>query len=152
MTTDYTLTTEGKYAYDYPRAAHTSDAILLAKTQFGTFVLLIRRGHNPDAGKWAFPGGFMEMNETCEQAARRELTEETSLKLDMPFQLVGVYSDPERDPRGRVVTTAYMVVLAQCQPAKAADDAAEARWFDVTDLPPLAFDHSKILKDALSKI
>ncbi|MBQ0007289.1 MAG: NUDIX hydrolase [bacterium] len=152
MTIDYTQTPEGKYAYDYPRAAHTSDAIVMAKTQFGTFVLLIKRGHNPDAGKWAFPGGFMEMTETCEQAARRELAEETGLTLNVPFQLVGVYSDPERDSRGRIVTTAYMALLAQCQPAKAADDATEARWFDINDLPQLAFDHAKILKDAIEKI
>ena len=152
MTTDYVMTPDGKYAYDYPRAMHTSDTMVLAKTNFGIFVLLVKRAHQPEMGKWAFPGGFMDMNETTEQCARRELKEEAGLQLDVDFRLVGVYSDVNRDPRGRVVTTAYMALLSKCEPAKAGDDAAEAQWFNIDDLPKLAFDHDKMLRDALEMV
>ena len=152
MTIDYEKTAEGKYAYKYPRAAHTSDTLVLAKTNFGIFVLLVKRGNQPEMGKWAFPGGFMNMDETTEQCARRELKEGTGLVLDVDFRLVGVYSDIDRDPRGRVVTTSYLALLSKCEPAKAGDDAAEIQWFNLDDLPKLAFDHDKMLKDALAMI
>ena len=112
-----------------------------------TGVLLIRRGIDPCRGQWAFPGGFMNIDETAEAAARRELEEETGLRVDLLTQ-VGAFSAVDRDPRERVVTVAYFATLPFPMPVKGADDAAEARWFSLRSLPLLAFDHADILKKA----
>jgi 8-oxo-dGTP diphosphatase len=108
-------------------------------------VLLIRRKHPPFAGMWAIPGGFVEMDESLEAAARRELLEEASVRISGLRQLQ-TFGDPKRDPRGRVIS---VVFLAQVDPRKlnprAADDAAEVAWHDLRHPPPLAFDHAKIL-------
>ena len=109
-------------------------------------VLLIQRGNEPYKGYWAFPGGFLEMDETVARCAERELEEETGIVLTS-MQLVGVYSDVERDPRGRVVTAAYAAMTTMPE-ANAADDAAAAQWWPLNALPELAFDHDKILADA----
>ena len=113
-------------------------------------VLFVRRGNEPFKGCWALPGGFMEMDETIEQCAVRELEEETGLRatVDM-LRLVGVYSAPGRDPRGRTVTAAYALSLPDAaSKAKAGDDAAALGWFSLSALPPLAFDHADILRAA----
>ena len=116
-------------------------------------VLLVRRGNEPFKDCWALPGGFMEMDETIEHCAVRELEEETGLRatVDM-LRLVGVFSAPGRDPRGRTVTAAY----AFCMPdaatkAKAGDDAAALAWFPLSALPPLAFDHADVLRVAFER-
>lgn len=144
---DYKLTEDGLYAYQYPRASVTADAVLFAEKQSQLYVLLIQRGNDPYKGYWAFPGGFLNMDETVARCAERELEEETSIVLT-GMQLSGVYSDVERDPRGRVITAAYTAMTTMPQ-ATAADDAAAAQWWPLNELPPLAFDHDKILADAM---
>ncbi len=109
-------------------------------------VLLIRRAGPPFAGSWALPGGFVEVGERCEDACRREAQEETGLRVET-VALLGVYSDPMRDPRGHTVSAVYLCRVVGGEPA-GADDAAEARWFaEVTDVA-LAFDHARVLADA----
>ena len=143
---DYTKTSDGLYAYQYPRASVTADAVLFAEKDGQMYVLLIQRGNDPYKGYWAFPGGFLNMDETVARCAERELEEETGIVLT-GMQLVGIYSDVERDPRGRVITAAYATMTTMPE-ANAADDAAAAQWWPLNDLPPLAFDHDKILVDA----
>ena len=147
---DYKKTDDGLYAYQYPRASVTADAVLFAEKDGQTYVLLIQRGNDPYKGYWAFPGGFLNMDETVARCAERELEEETGIRLT-GMQLVGIYSDVERDPRGRVITAAYTAMTAMPQ-AVAADDAAAARWWPLSALPQLAFDHDKILADTRQKI
>ena len=144
---DYTKTSDGLYAYRYPRASVTADSVLFAKRDGQTFVLLIQRGNEPYKGYWAFPGGFLEMNETVARCAERELEEETRIVLT-GMQLVGIYSDVERDPRGRVITAAYTAMTTMPE-ATAADDAAAAKWWPLNALPKLAFDHETMLRDAM---
>ena len=144
--TDYKLTEDGLYAYQYPRASVTADAVLFAEKEGQMYVLLIQRGNDPYKGYWAFPGGFLNMDETVARCAERELEEETGIVLT-GMQLVGVYSDVERDPRGRVITAAYAAMTTMPE-ATAADDAAVAKWWPLNALPQLAFDHETILRDA----
>ena len=114
-------------------------------------VLLVRRGNEPYKGCWALPGGFMEMDESIERCAVRELMEETGLAVDEKrLRLIGVYSAPGRDPRGRTVTAAYSIDVEDDPQATAGDDAAEVRWWPVSALPPLAFDHAEIIAAALA--
>lgn len=113
-------------------------------------VLLVRRGNDPYKGCWALPGGFMEMDETIEHCAVRELAEETGLNVsEQDIRLIGVYSAPGRDPRGRTVTAAYAISIENAT-ALAGDDAAEVRWWPLNALPPLAFDHAQIVSDGVS--
>lgn len=131
------------YTYEYPRPMLTADCVV---SRPNGEVLLIRRGNDPFKGFWALPGGFMEMDETLEQCAVRELQEETGLQVDVSdLRLLGVFSAPGRDPRGRTVTAAYAVQLSADTAAIAGDDAAEVRWWPCSALPPLAFDHAEIL-------
>ena len=143
---DYKLTEDGLYAYRWPRASVTADAVLFAEKDGQMHVLLIQRGSDPYKGYWAFPGGFLEMDETVARCAERELEEETGIVLT-GMQFVGIYSDVERDPRGRVITAAYTAMTTMTE-ATAADDAAAAQWWPINALPKLAFDHKTILKDA----
>ena len=109
MTPDYIKTPEG-YAYKYPRAAMTADAVIFGFDGYELQVLLIQRGIEPYKGRWAFPGGFMRMDETIEECAMRELHEETGL-LSPYMQQLGIFSDVDRDPRGRIVTTAFYALV-----------------------------------------
>ena len=143
---DYKRTEDGLYAYEYPRASVTADAVLFAEKEGQIYVLLIKRGNEPYKGYWAFPGGFLNMDETVARCAERELEEESGIVLT-GMQLVGIYSDVERDPRGRVITAAYTAMTTMPE-AVASDDAAAAQWWPLNDLPELAFDHDKILADA----
>ncbi|MFH0860308.1 MAG: NUDIX hydrolase [Candidatus Altiarchaeota archaeon] len=113
-------------------------------------ILLIRRGNQPFKGMWALPGGFVEYGERVEDAVVREVYEETSIKVKVR-ELLGVYSDPGRDPRGHSVSIVFLCERLSGEPA-GGDDAAECRMFDVEKLPELAFDHWKIVSDALSCI
>ena len=138
------------YSYDYPRPAVTADCIVMTR-ETDPKVLLIERGHEPFIGCWAFPGGFMNMDETTEQCAIRELEEETGLKIT-DIQQLGAYSKVDRDPRGRTITVAYLAFVDKPLPVKGQDDAAKAQWFSVKELPKLAFDHENIMMDALKRL
>ncbi len=119
----------------------------------GPEVLLIKRGREPYKGRWAFPGGFIEEEETFEESARRELLEETTVEVG-GLVFLGLYGDPGRDPRGRTITAAYYAVADRkklAQP-RGGDDADEARWFAAAAPPPLAFDHDRVLADALARL
>lgn len=109
-------------------------------------VLLIRRGHAPFKGKYALPGGFVDVGETVEDACRRELLEETGVKVKR-LELLGVYSDPKRDPRGHTCSVAYLARVARATP-RAGDDAAAAEWVEDWAKADVAFDHALILRDA----
>ena len=135
-----------EYIYKYPRPAVTADCVVITNEPLPK-VLLIQRGADPYKGAWAFPGGFMNMDETTEQCAIRELEEETGLKVTDLHQ-IGAYSKIDRDPRARTITVAYLAIVDSPSPVKGQDDAAKAEWFPITDLPHLAFDHYDILKDA----
>lgn len=135
------------YTYKYPRPSVTADCIVITR-EAEPKVLLIQRGGEPFKGCWAFPGGFMEMDETTEQCAIRELEEETGLKIHEVRQ-IGAYSKVDRDPRGRTITVAYLALVDAPLPVKGLDDAAKAQWFPLSALPALAFDHADILKDAI---
>ena len=139
---------EGFY-YKYPRPSATADCIVITKGAEPK-VLLIERGDEPFKGCWAFPGGFMNMDETTEQCAIRELEEETGLKVNEVHQ-VGAYSKVERDPRGRTVTVAYLAIIDAPMAVNGQDDAAKAQWFPLSALPELAFDHDEIMRDAIKK-
>ena len=134
------------YTYKYPRPAVTADCVVITNEPLPK-VLLIQRGADPFKGAWAFPGGFMNMDETTEECAIRELEEETGLKVATVHQ-IGAYSKVDRDPRGRTITVAYLAIIDSPEEVKGQDDAANAAWFNLTDLPHLAFDHYDIIKDA----
>ncbi len=143
---------KGVYTYDYWRPAVTADIVVFSFDGTHLNVLLIKRGNEPYKGHWAFPGGFLESDETLEEAARRELKEETSL-TPKHFYEVGAFSDLDRDPRGRTISVAFASVVRPSQiKAVAGDDAKEARWFDIHEMPRLAFDHEKICRMALWKL
>ena len=137
------------YTYKYPRPAVTADCIVITK-EAEPKLLLIERGDEPFKGCWAFPGGFMDMDETTEQCAIRELEEETGLKVSKVYQ-IGAYSKVDRDPRGRTVTVAYLAIVDEPMAVKGQDDAAKAEWFCLSALPQLAFDHDEIMRDAIQK-
>ncbi len=141
-----------KYTYDYPHPAVTVDIVIFDVTQAGIEVLLIKRGGEPYKGMWALPGGFMDIHEDALHAAERELREETSLD-GIELKQIGAFTAPFRDPRERVVSIAYAALVnkAEVKP-KAGDDAAEAQWFSIRELPALAFDHSKILRVAMYEV
>jgi 8-oxo-dGTP diphosphatase len=134
------------YSYKYPRASLTVDAIVFVKGKDKTFVLLIERGHDPFKQKWALPGGFIEMDETLEQACKRELYEEAGLKVEHLTQFK-TYDAVDRDPRGRTISVIHFTELNEKRPVKGGDDAARAEWFSVDSLPELAFDHQLILDE-----
>lgn len=136
------------YTYKYPRPAVTADCVVMTREP-DTKVLLIERGGEPYKGCWAFPGGFMNMDETAAQCAVRELQEETGLTVQNVSQ-IGAYSGVDRDPRGRTVTVAYLAVVDREMVVTGQDDAARAQWWPVSALPPLAFDHNEIMADAIA--
>ena len=138
------------YTYRYPHPSVTADCLVFAKDGDKEKILLVERKNPPYQGYWAFPGGFMKMDETAERAACRELQEETGLQVkEVDFYQVGAFSGVGRDPRARVVTIAYYTFLDRPVEVCGADDARSAKWFSMESLPPLAFDHAAILQAAL---
>ena len=141
---------ENKYCYKYPHPSVTTDCVIFGFNGERLQVLLIERGIEPFKGRWAFPGGFLKMDETAEEGAKRELKEETGLE-NAYIQQLHTFSAPNRDPRERVITIAYYA-LVNIQEVKGGDDAASARWFPLDEIPPLAFDHDYILRMATQKL
>jgi 8-oxo-dGTP diphosphatase len=140
------------YQYSHPRAAVTVDAIVFGLDEGMWQVLLVERAQEPFKGSYAIPGGFVDMDETLETAALRELEEETGVTLDHMEQLMA-FDAVDRDPRGRTITMAhYAVVALKDHTVKAASDAKSAGWFPVNNLPTLAFDHMDILKVAIGRL
>lgn len=138
--------------YQYPRPALTVDCVVFGLDEDDLKVLLIERNLHPFAGTWAIPGGFIQMDETLEEAAARELKEETGLQKVFLEQLY-TFGAVERDPRDRVVTVAYYALVNILDHAvQAATDARNAAWFPVSDTPTLAFDHEEILRVALERL
>ncbi len=140
------------FTYEYARPALTVDCAVFGFDGDGLQILLIRRGLEPFLGSWALPGGFVHMDEDLDEAARRELMEETNLRNVFLEQLF-TFGTPGRDPRGRVVSVTYYALVRPDQhPATGDTDAAVAAWYAVDQLPPLAFDHAEILETALARL
>ena len=135
------------YSYKYPHPAVTADCVIFGFDGVSIKVLLIQRGIEPYKGQWAFPGGFLKMNETVEECAKRELEEETGLKSASVEQFY-TFSAVNRDPRERVITVAHYA-LVRLSEVKGGDDAASAKWFAMNEIPNLAFDHDHILRLAV---
>ncbi len=140
------------HTYQYPRAALTVDCVVFGFDESELKVLLIQRALDPFKGKWALPGGFVHVDETLDDAARRELAEETGLENVFLEQLY-TFGTVKRDPRERVVSVAHFALVKLSDyKAKAATDAAKAEWFPISELPKLAFDHADIVVAALSRL
>jgi len=141
------------YSYEYPRPSLTVDVVTFTLRAECLQVLLIRRGGEPYQGIWALPGGFVRMDESLEETAARELEEETGVTEAYLEQLY-TYGDPGRDPRGRVVTVAYIALIPVGTPVRVegGTDAAQAGWFPIEKLPDLAFDHAEIIQYALRRL
>lgn len=141
------------YTYEYPRPAITVDIAIFRPLGNEYQILLIKRGQEPYKDHYALPGGFIEMDESLEQAALRELSEETGIK-NIPLTQIQTFSDPDRDPRGRVISTCFGSVLKTEDQihVRAGDDAADAAWFSLDGLPALAFDHHRIIQIAIDRL
>jgi 8-oxo-dGTP diphosphatase len=139
-------------AGEYPRPSVTVDLVILTIAEDDLKVLLIRRRQEPFRDRWALPGGFVDINESLETAAARELEEETGVR-DVYLEQLYTFGDPGRDPRGRVISVAYFALIdAERQRIVAADDAADAAWHSVFKPPRLAFDHAKVLEYAVWRL
>ncbi|MCF0218652.1 MAG: NUDIX hydrolase [Muribaculaceae bacterium] len=140
------------FTYKYPHPAVTTDCVIFGFDGKELNVLLIERGIDPFKGCWALPGGFLKMDETAEEGARRELMEETNVK-DVYLEQFHTFSTVDRDPRERVITIAYFALVRKSDYRLiAGDDAARAEWFPLKELPPLAFDHSDIITSAQERL
>lgn len=137
----------------YERPSVTVDVVIFTIRENDLKVLLVQRRDHPFKDKWAIPGGFVNMDESLEVGARRELEEETGVQ-DVYMEQLYTFGDPDRDPRTRVITVTYfaLVEARQVRPLKAGSDAKAAEWFSVYNLPELAFDHAKILDYALTRL
>lgn len=144
---------QGKYTYEWPRPMVTVDAVVFAVSAGRTEVLLIQRGREPYKGQWAVPGGFVEIDEELEDAVIRELAEETGLTA-VRLEQMHAFGRCGRDPRGRQISIAFMGILNERRESvRAGDDAAEARWFDIRNLPEnLAFDHDEMIQLGIERL
>jgi 8-oxo-dGTP diphosphatase len=147
--------TNGLYIYDYPRPAVTVDIILFTFHEGRLKVLLIRRKQPPFQGQWALPGGFVQIDESLDDAALRELREETNV-TDVYLEQLFTFGEPNRDPRTRVITVAYFALLSTDQATtlniRSDSDAADAAWWNAYELPDLAFDHDRIIQYAIQRL
>lgn len=140
------------YKYDYPRMMLTVDSVIFLQLKDEVRVLLIQRLNEPFKGEWALPGGFVDMDETLEEAAARELEEETGLS-GLKLMQLKAFSALERDPRGRCVSVVFVgFATKESIDLSPKDDAADARWFPIKELPEMAFDHSEIVQIAVNEL
>jgi 8-oxo-dGTP diphosphatase len=139
-----------KYVYNWPRPMLTVDAVVFDISDGNPKVLLIKRGNEPFKGQWAFPGGFVDMDEELEAAAARELVEETGL-TGVKLTQLHTFGKCGRDPRGRNITVAF-IGITKDNKIRSGDDAAEAQWFDIDKLPKMAFDHNDVAAIAIEKL
>lgn len=133
------------------KIAITVDAVVFQKQDKYIKLLLIQRKNDPFKEEWALPGGFLEEDESLKEGALRELEEETGLK-NIKLNQISAFGEIGRDPRGRTISVAFMGLVEKEESVKGADDAKDAKWFDIKNLPELAFDHSKIIEAALSRL
>jgi len=147
------MATKGKYVYDWPRPMVAADAAVFGSFAGRVELLLVNRGNEPFKGKWALPGGFVDIDEELEDAVARELAEETGL-TGVQLEQIHTFGRCGRDPRGRVITVTFMGIATEGKTeVKAGDDAAKAQWFDIEKLPKeLAFDHNEVVKFAIEKV
>jgi len=131
---------------EYKNPRLTVDGVIIDKNR----ILLIKRKNEPFKGKWSLPGGFVEYDETVESAVVREILEETNLSSEVK-ELIGVYSEPNRDPRGHTITIAFLLHIKKGE-VRRGDDAADAKFFELKQLPDLSFDHEKIIDDAIRRL
>ena len=139
-----------QHCYEHPRPALTVDIVLFHRSGNRLEVLLIKRAREPFKGLWAFPGGFVDKNESLEDAAARELLEETGL-TQIRLEQIGAFGDPGRDPRGHTVSVIFASIVDRRIEAIAADDASDAAWHSARRPPELAFDHQTILRIAMKR-
>jgi 8-oxo-dGTP diphosphatase len=141
------------HTYNYPRPALTVDCIVFGlDAELDLKIMLIKRDISPFQGEWAIPGGFVRMDETLEQAALRELQEETGIH-DVFLEQLYTFGDLDRDPRDRTITVSYYALINLVeQQIQAATDASEANWFRISEIPKLAFDHDRILQTAIARL
>jgi 8-oxo-dGTP diphosphatase len=140
------------YTYDHPHFALTVDAVIFYKSDEGFAVLLIRRANEPFKDCWAFPGGYVNIDEIIDNAVQRELEEETGIS-NVPLKRFDIFDAIDRDPRERTVSVVYYgFINGSKESVKAGDDAKDAKWVPVNKLPELAFDHSIILKKILEAV
>ncbi len=147
------MATKGRYVYDWPRPMVSVDAAVFGFSGDEVEILLINRKNEPFKGKWALPGGYIEMDEELEDAVARELAEETGL-TGVKLEQMRTFGECGRDPRGRMITIVFMGIMTKGQgQIKAGDDAADVRWFNIEKLPKdLAFDHNKVVKFAVQRL
>ena len=138
--------------HKYEKPSVTADIVIYTIQNNELKILLVKRGIEPFKNKWAIPGGFVRIHESLEDAAKRELEEETGVK-DVYLEQLYSFGDPKRDPRGRVITVAYMALInSEKIKLKAATDVSEVQWFSIKKIPQLAFDHKKILDYSLKRL
>lgn len=146
------MATKGTYVYEWPRPMVTADAAVFAFLDGVWKLLLIQRNREPYKGRWALPGGFVEIEEDLPEAVARELAEETGLR-DVRLEQLRAFGKPGRDPRGRTITIAYFGILdGNTDQARAGDDAGDVQWCDIHHLPPMAFDHDEIAGHAIARL
>ncbi len=143
---------KGRYVYEWPRPMVTVDAAVFCVSGGKARLLLVERKKDPYKGRWAVPGGFIEMDEELEHAVARELEEETGL-TGVPLEQLRAFGTVGRDPRGRQITVVFMGIVEGQVPLRAGDDASEAQWFDIDRLPAdMAFDHAEIARVAIARL
>ncbi|GMV92465.1 MAG: hypothetical protein AMXMBFR82_22430 [Candidatus Hydrogenedentota bacterium] len=141
-----------QYTYTHPRPIMAADSVIFTLRDNRLHILLIRRGHDPFIHCWALPGGFVNENEPLDTAAARELNEETGL-ANIPLRQMATFGDPGRDPRGWAVSAVYLALIdCRKHPLTAGDDATEAVWHRLSELPPIAFDHDAIIAYAVKTL
>lgn len=152
MTKPHTDTAPDSFTYDYPRPMVTVDTVIFTIQGDDLKVLLVKRGVDPFKGSWAIPGGFVQLDESLEDAARRELYEETNVR-DLYLEQLYTFGNPQRDPRGRVISVSYFALISsQHRELVARTDSTDVAWFNVYKLPELSFDHADIIEYALTRL